>query len=214
MSSTDDTKPTAVIADDHAMIRSGLRAILEQGGVDVVAEAEDGLAAIAAVRQHRPTLMTLDLAMPFAQGTEIFHEARRWAPDTRIVVFTGLTSGGLLSDLVTSGVDGLFMKRDDPGDLADSLSIILAGGKVIAPEVSALLADTSALVELTARERQILTLVAQGMANKEIATRLGVSFKTVDNHRTNLMRKLGVHSVGELIAYALREGLLDGADQV
>ncbi|MEM9850505.1 MAG: response regulator transcription factor, partial [Pseudomonadota bacterium] len=170
----------AVIADDHAIIRAGLRQIVSDAGLTVLAEAGDGLAALAAVRRHRPQLLTLDLAMPYAQGTEVYYEARRWSPETRIIVFTGLTSAGLLSDLVTGGVDGLFAKRGDPAELAQHLPIILAGGQVVAPEVSAILADGSALTELTARERQILALVAQGHANKAIAERLGVSAKTID----------------------------------
>lgn len=211
---TSDTGKTAVIADDHAMIRGGLRGLIEAEGLRVVAEAGDGLQAISEVQRHRPTLLTLDVAMPFAQGVEIYHEARRWSPDTRIVVFTGLTSAGLLSELVTAGVDGLFMKRGDPQGMAGHLPVILAGGKVIAPEVTAFLEDNSAAADLTARERQILTLVASGQSNREIAERLGVSPKTVDNHRTNLMRKLGVHSAAELIAFALREGFLDHSSQI
>lgn len=184
------------------------------GHVTIVAEAENGLEAISLVRQHRPGVLTLDIAMPYAQGIEIYGEVRRWSPDTRIIVFTGLTAIGLLSELVAAGVDGLFMKRGDPAHFADGLKLILRGAKVISPDVLALLEDRETSVELTARERQILSLIATGCSNKEIATRLGLSLKTVDNHRTNLMRKLDAHSVAELLSYALREGLLDTAAQV
>ena len=182
--------------------------------MDVVAEAADGLEAISLVRQHRPTLLTLDIAMPYAQGIEIYTEVRRWSPDTLVVVFTGLTSVRLLSELVSAGVDGLFMKRGDPDRLAESLPLILNGARIIAPEIVEFLKKDEASVELTTRERQILSLVATGSSNKEIADRLGVSFKTVDNHRTNLMRKLDVHSVAELLSYALREGYLDSSAQL
>lgn len=210
-----DGDVTAIIADDHALVRSGIKEILaETGRVDVVAEAENGLEAIAMVRQHKPDLLTLDIAMPYAQGIETFGEVRRWSPDTRIIVFTGLTAIGLLSELVSAGVDGLFMKRGDPEHFSDGVRLILRGAKVISPDILELLEDREAGVELTARERQILSLIAMGRSNKEIAERLGVSLKTVDNHRTNLMRKLDVHSVAELLSYALREGLLDTAAQV
>lgn len=200
---------TAIIADDHALMRAGITQILNDfGSIDVVAQAEDGLQAIAMVRQHKPQLLTLDIAMPHAQGIEIYTEARRWSPETKIVVFTGMTSVGLLTELVSSGVDGLFMKRGDMAVFEQSIPLILQGVVVIAPEVQAFLNENPDSSELTARERQILSLVASGNSNKEIAKRLGVSAKTVDNHRTNLMRKLDVHSVAELLSYALREGLL------
>lgn len=206
---------TAVIADDHALVRAGIKEILgATGRVEVVAQAENGLEAISMVRQHKPDLLTLDIAMPYAQGIEIFGEVRRWSPDTRIVIFTGLTATGLLSELVAAGVDGLFMKRGDPAHLEDGIRLILRGAKVISPDVLELLEDKETNIELTDRERQILSLIATGCSNKEIAERLGVSLKTVDNHRTNLMRKLDVHSVAELLSYALREGLLDTAAQV
>lgn len=210
-----DDDVTAIIADDHALVRSGIKDILgATERVTVVGEAENGLEAISLVRQHKPGLLMLDIAMPYAQGIEIFGEVRRWSPDTRIVVFTGLTAAGLLSELVAAGVDGLFMKRGDPAHLSEGINLILRGAKVISPEILELLEDKEAGVDLTARERQILSLVASGCSNKEIAERLGVSLKTVDNHRTNLMRKLDVHSVAELLSHALREGLLDTAAQV
>ena len=206
---------TAIVADDHALLRNGIKNIIASvGDIEVVAEAGDGLEAISLVRQHRPTLLTLDIAMPHAQGIEIYTEVRRWSPDTLVAVFTGLTSVRLLSELVSAGVDGLFMKRGDPQRLADGLPLILRGAKVIAPEIVEFLEANTPAGDLTDRERQILSLVASGNSNKEIAERLGVSPKTVDNHRTNLMRKLDVHSVAELLNYALREGYLDAADQI
>ena len=197
------------------MLRGGIRQILEEvTGISIVGEAEDGLRAISLVRQLQPTLLTLDIAMPLAQGIEIYGEVRRWSPDTKVIVFTGMTSVGLLSDLITSGVDGLFMKRSDPEQMRDSIPVILNGGKVIAPDVLELLEQTEVPNVLTTRERQIVSLIASGATNREIAERLGVSHKTIDNHRTNIMRKLDVHSVAELLSYALREGLLDASRQL
>ena len=206
---------TAIVADDHALLRSGIIQILSQlGEISVVGEAADGLEAISLVRQHKPTLLTLDIAMPYAQGIEIYTEVRRWSPETLVVVFTGLTSVRLLSELVTAGVDGLFMKRGDPERLAEGLPLILNGAKIIAPEILQFLEENTPENELTTRERQILSLVASGNSNREIAERLGVSYKTIDNHRTNLMRKLDVHSMAELLSYALREGYLDQSAQL
>lgn len=206
---------TAVIADDHAMLRNGIRQILEDiGNFEIMAEAENGLQAISFARRYKPTLLTLDIAMPLAKGIEIYAEVRRWSPETRIIVYTGMTSVGLLGDLITSGVDGLFLKRSDPERMRDAIPLILNGSKVVAPEVLELLESTENPNVLTTRERQILSQVASGATNREIADRLGVSHKTIDNHRTNIMRKLGVHSVAELLSYALREGLLDTSTEL
>lgn len=200
---------TAVIADDHALIRQGIRQILTSAGLDVVAEASDGLEAIAMIRSHRPALLTLDIAMPYSRGIEVFGEARRWSPETRIIVFSGMTSTGLLSELADAGADAIFLKRDELESFSASIPKVMSGQRILGPGVRDLLDSTSSIETLTARERQILNLIAQGLNNRDIGARLGVSAKTVDNHRTNLMRKVNVHSAAELLALALREGLLD-----
>lgn len=207
----------AVIADDHAIVRAGLRTALETpgmvetDGIAVVAEAADGLQAISAVRQHRPQLLLLDVQMPHAGGLEVLLEARRWSPDTKIVILTGVMSVGKISELVSSGVDGLFSKGEDNTELYRQLPNILRGRRHIAASLVAMLEDAPDAPDLTARERQTLNLIVAGQSNKEIAETLGISAKTVDRHRTSLMQKLDVHSVAQLIAYALREGLIDPA---
>lgn len=205
------TVPTAVIADDHAMIRQGIAQILTSAGVQVVAEATNGLEAIALVRSHQPTLLTLDIAMPYSRGIEVFGEARRWSPDTRIIVFSGMTSEGLLSGLATAGAEAIFLKREEISAFTAAIPDILAGRRLLGPGVAEILDAAAGREQLTAREKQILSLIAQGLSNRDIAGRLGVSAKTVDNHRTNLMRKVQAHSVAELIAYAVREGLMDAS---
>jgi DNA-binding NarL/FixJ family response regulator len=207
----------AVIADDHAIVRAGLRTALETpgmvetDGIAVVAEAGDGLQAISAVRQHRPQLLLLDVQMPHAGGLEVLLEARRWSPDTKIVILTGVMSVGKISELVSSGVDGLFSKGEENTELYRQLPNILRGRRHIAASLVAMLEDAPDAPDLTARERQTLNLIVAGQSNKEIAETLGISAKTVDRHRTSLMQKLDVHSVAQLIAYALREGLIDPA---
>ena len=205
------TAQTAVIADDHAMIRQGIAQILASTGVEVVAQATNGLEAIALVRSHQPALLTLDIAMPYSRGIEVFGEVRRWSPDTRIIVFSGMTSAGLLSDLATAGAEAIFLKREEISAFTAAIPGILAGQRILGPGVEEILTAAAERENLTARERQVLSLVAQGLGNRDIADRLGVSTKTVDNHRTNLMRKVQVHSVAELIAYAVREGLMEAS---
>jgi len=203
------SEPTAVIADDHPMIRDAIGQLLKAAGVNVVAQAHDGLEAIAQVRAHLPALLTLDIAMPHAHGIDVLVEARRWSPETRILVFSGMNSAGLYRQIVAAQADGVFVKHGAIELLADAIPRILSGEQIIAPEVMEYLDQARDGPDLTLREHQVLSQLAQGFSNKTIAERLGVSAKTIDNHRTNLMRKVGAHSLAELLAHALREGLLD-----
>jgi len=206
---------SVVIADDHDIIRDAIRSLLVQaearmiGRFDVLAVAQDGLAAIAEVKRHRPDLLFLDISMPLASGAEIIHDLRRWSPDTRIVVFTGITSPGLLASTVEAGVDGLFSKGNSASAMIDKLPLILRGGRHIAPEFVDMIAAGRQAATLTDRERQILNMVVAGKTNKEIAQVLNISPKTVDKHRTSLMTKLDVHSAAQLMARALKDGLID-----
>lgn len=211
---------TAIIADDHAIVRAGLRAaletpgLIEPAGLHVVDEAANGLDAIASVRLHKPALLLLDVQMPLAGGTEVVLETRRWSPDTRIVVLTGIGALGKLSELLEVGVDGLFSKATENDELYRALPLILRGGRHVSAHVLALLEAAPDRISLTDRERQTLNLIVSGRSNKEMATLLGISPKTIDRHRTNLMQKLGVHSVAQLIAFALQEGLIDPSTEL
>ena len=175
----------------------------------MVAEAADGLEAIAETRKHRPDLLMLDVQMPLAGGVEVLIEVRCWSPDTKIVVLTGVVAVGLVSSLVEVGVDGLFSKADDNSELYQRLPGILRGQRYVAKSFVESLNEAPDPGLLTARERQILNMILSGQTNKEIAEALGISAKTVDKHRTSMMQKVGVHSVSQLMAYALREGLID-----
>ena len=214
------SKFSCVIADDHAIVRSGLKTaletqgLIEEDGIAVVGEAENGLEAIAAVRRHRPDLLLLDVQMPHAGGVEVLLEARRWSPETRIVVLTGVSSVGKLAELVEVGVDGLFSKATANDELYEALPNILRGGRKIASNIVAMLETAPRISPLTDRERQMLNLIVAGRSNKEMAAILGISIKTVDRHRTSMMQKLGVHSVAQLIALALREDLIDPSSEL
>jgi len=203
---------TAIVVDDHDIVRAGLAAAIgavDQISLSVVATARDGLEAIAAVKEHQPDLMLLDAQMPHAGGLEVLIEARRWSPDTKVVIFTGISAAGKVRTLVDAGVDGLFSKADDNTELFAALPKIVRGHRHIAPRFVELLESSRDGTALTSREMQTLNLVVTGRTNREIADTLGISVKTVDRHRTNLMQKLGVRSAVELIGYALREGLID-----
>ena len=206
-----------VIADDHQIIRDAIDNLLtglpaERGATfDVVAFAGNGLEAIAAIKVHKPDLLFLDISMPLASGSEIIHDIRRWSPDTRIVIFTGINSPGLLASIVASGVDGLFSKGSPVESITEKLPLILQGGRYIAPEFVGMIQQGEQAASLTQRERQILNMIVSGKTNKEIAGLLNISPKTVEKHRTSLMTKLDVHSVAQLMARALQDGLLGPA---
>jgi DNA-binding NarL/FixJ family response regulator len=223
LSISNNTQPPryrAVIADDHQIVRDGLRSALEKPGligldrIEVVAEAVNGFEALAEVKRHQPDVLLLDISMPLAGGAEVVTDIRRWSPDTRIVILTGIDAPGQICSLIDAGVDGMFSKGEDLKELYKHLPVILRGGKYIADKFSEVLARQDRNQALTDRERQTLNMIIAGKTSKEIAEAMNVSPKTVDKHRTSLMRKLDTHSVAELIAYALREGLIDPAGQL
>lgn len=210
---------TAVLADDHGIVRSGLRAALQTAPsladtpVEVVGEAASGLEAIEQVKRHRPDLILLDISMPIASGAEILTDLRRWSPNTRIVVLSAVTSPGLLSQIVTAGVEGLFPKGAEIDGLLEALPLILRGARHVDPSLVALIRDAEPQIALTARERQALNMVVAGKTNAEIADLLGISARTAEKHRASMMAKLGVRSLPELMAKALQDGLLEQQDQ-
>lgn len=217
---TDNSKKTAVIADDHHIVRAGLKMALEMPGmivpegIEVLAEAEDGMAAIAHAKAHKPDLILLDVSMPRASGVEVVGEIKRWCPDCKIVVFTGISSAGIVRNLIESKIDGLFTKSASNDILYEKLPLILNGGKHIADFFVEILESQPDEISLTKRERQILNMIVKGKANKEISADLGISIKTVESHRTSLMAKLGVNSLAQLMAKAVKEGMIDPAGEL
>ena len=204
-----------MIADDHKIIRDAIADALVDyslrapAGFSVLAEAENGIETIALVKVHRPDLLFLDISMPLANGVEITRDIKRWSPDTKIIVFTGVTSAGLLAGIVKSGVDAIFSKAGSPSAMFERLELIINGGKYVDPDLVSAIERGGHLNDLTERERQTLNMVVAGKSNKEIAHILNISPKTVEKHRGSVMAKLDVHSVAELMARALQEGLVD-----
>jgi DNA-binding NarL/FixJ family response regulator len=200
----------AVVADDHAIVRRATCQILaELPAMEVVAEAGNGIEAIAAVKKYQPDLLVLDAAMPLARGVEVFADARRWSPETKVALLTGFTAAGVLADWLSAGVDGLLLKSDPPEEMKACFEALLSGANFVSAEVASILKNAGPRPDLTHREREVLALIATGNANTAIADRLAISPKTVEKHRASLMSKLQVHSVAELLVYALKEGLLD-----
>ncbi len=201
---------TAVVADDHAFVVAGISATLaETVGFDIVGTARDGIEAIVLIKKHRPDIAILDLSMPGANGLEVFVEARRWSPQTRVAIVTGNPSAAMFAQLVGAGVDGIFLKSAPAEEICAGLSAVARGIRVIPPEICAGGHPAHGKAELTAREIEVLHGIARGMSNVQVAESLGVSPKTVDSHRTTLMRKMDVHSTATLLVRAIRDGLID-----
>lgn len=201
---------TVVIADDHDLTVRGMVSALEnRGGFEVVATASNGMDAIVAAKHHKPAIILLDMAMPEATGLEVFAEVRRWSPETRAAIVTGSATPELFSQLEAAGVDGLFLKNAPVAEICDGIARIASGERVISEAVQSAIDSAAGVEPLSTRELEVLQGVANGLTNAKIADRLSISPKTVDNHRTSVMRKLRVTSSASLIVAAVKSGLID-----
>ena len=197
------------------LVRQSIKQMIDNApDFHLVGEADDGLSAVAEVKSKKPDLIILDIAMPHATGVEAVEEIRRWSPDTKIAIITGMTAKKLLRHVFESGVEGIFMKSGDVSGWIEDLTAICNGERKIADNVRALVEEAPNEAGLTNRERQILFAIARGESNTAIAKRLSISANTVDRHRTKIMRKLGVHSAAELVARAFRDGLFESEEPV
>lgn len=204
-----------VIADDHGIVRQGVRNILETAlEQPEIHEAQNGLEAVAAVKMHQPDLLVLDAAMPMARGIEVLADARRWSPETRIVLLTGFTASGILAEWLDADVEGMLLKSCQPEEMEKAFLTVLSGGKYMSDDVKALLLDIQDATPLSHREREVLSLIVTGSQNEDIADRLSISKRTVEKHRASLMAKLNVKTVAELMAEAYKRGLLEELKQL
>jgi DNA-binding NarL/FixJ family response regulator len=147
--------------------------------------------------------------MPIASGAEIVADVKRWSPDTKIVVYSAVTSAGLLAHLIASGVHGVFAKGSDATGMIDALPLILRGGQKVDTAILDIVRGSPEPAPLTGRERQTLTMVLAGKTNAEIANLMGISPKTAEKHRASMMAKLNVRTLAELMAKALQDGLIE-----
>jgi DNA-binding NarL/FixJ family response regulator len=216
-------KPLKIlIADDHELIRDGLRARLEKHeGWSVCCEAVDGREAVKCAIEVEPDVAILDVSMPEMNGIEATRQIRKVCPNTQVLVLTMQESEGLVREVLAAGARGFVLKTDTSRLLVAAVEALAQGkpfftGKIaelvlggfLDPARTAHAADAERC-RLSPREREIVQLLAEARTNKEIAGKLGVSVKTIDAHRANIMRKLNLHSVAELVRYAIREKLIE-----
>ena len=209
------SRTRVILADDHTLVRAGIRRILEsQPQVQVVAEAQDGKSAVEAVERHDADVLVLDLNMNGLEGLDVLKQARRCKPDMRVVILTMHAGREYVTRALAEGADGYLLKDSAVQDLAGAIEAVMAGGTFFSPAIQQQMAEMDGEGHkqgqqgLTDREREVLTLIARGLSTKEIATTLDIGGRTVETHRANLMRKLGVKSVALLTQVAIREGII------
>ena len=217
-----ETVIRVLLADDQHIVRRGLHALLDkEPDIKVVGETADGPRTVAAVARHRPHVLLLELTMPGLNGLEIAHRVRALAPNTRVVIMAAYPHSGHLWTALRAGVSGYILKSGKPGDLVRAIHAAAAGRQYFSASLAAAAVEKDVaqaavmpdLHRLTGREQQVLAMVAAGVSDAEMATSLGITRRTADTHRTNVMRKLRLHSRASLVCYALEVGLVRPGQQ-
>ena len=210
---------TIVLADDHPVVRRGLRALLEAvPDFRVAGETGDGLEAVRLVEELRPQVLVLDLMMPGVGGLEVARQVNHRFPTTRVVILSMHANEAYVLEALRNGASGYVLKDAGGGELVQAVRAVVAGGRYLSPPLSeraiaayverAKSAPLDPVGELTTREREVFGLAAEGQSSADIAARLGISPRTAETHRANLMRKLGLHNQTDLVRFAIRQGIL------
>ncbi|HVZ43025.1 MAG TPA: response regulator transcription factor [Ramlibacter sp.] len=205
-------KVRVVLADDHDLVRSGIRALLEMvAGVEVIAEARNGQELVTLVGDLKPDVVMTDISMPVMDGIAAISEIHARFPDVRMLVLSMYDTVDFVKRAVSNGACGYLMKDAPPFELEQALRSVMASGSYFSPAIAQRLLQPSEPTvddELTQRQVEILKLIAQGKASKEIAFELGLSPKTVDVHRARIMERLHLNDIASLTLYAVRKGLI------
>ncbi|WP_269527193.1 response regulator [Coraliomargarita parva] len=209
-------KTVAIIEDQTAVREMLSQAILDESRFEVILESGDGLVGCNRCLELKPDFIILDVMLPNLNGTELLRRFSKELPDTRVLIFSGYQTPGLVRELLQAGAHGFVEKSAPLTELRKGIEIVSSGGSYFGPEVALLLRDAmadpkssdSGINILTKREREILQLIAESNSTRQIADKLNISVKTAENHRTNLMRKLDLHDVASLTRYAINNGLI------
>ncbi len=205
-----------LLADDHAVVRDGLRFLLEaQEDISVVGNAANGREAVRKVKELKPDVVIMDIAMPELNGIEAAHQIHETCPATRVLILSMYASTEHVRQALRAGAQGYLLKKSAGAEVAEAVRLVHAGGSYLSSEIAGTvitdyIADsraTNPLETLTHRERQILQLIAEGKSSAQAASSLFLSRKTVDTYRSRLMQKLGIHDLHGLIKFAIEHGL-------
>jgi DNA-binding NarL/FixJ family response regulator len=214
-------KISILLVDDHSIVRQGLKALLEaEPDLTIVAEAQSGREAVQLAGQHRPEVVLMDLAMPFLNGWEATRQIVKAVPNTKIVILSTYGDDKHIQRAIAAGAAAYLLKQTAATDLVKAIHEVKKGNAYFSPVIAKRLrehtclpakegAEKTADVELTPREAEVLQLIAEGFANKQIASELGLSVKTVEKHRQQLMAKLDIHQIAGLVRHAADEGIIE-----
>jgi len=208
-----------LLADDHSIVRRGLRGLLEAEGLTIVAEASDGLEAVRLCEEQHPDLLVLDIGMPKLSGIEVAARAQKLERPPGVIILSVHGDESYIMRALAAGARAYLLKSATDEDLIPAVRAVAAGKPFFSPGVTAVLVEdyirrlkqrglTDSYHLLTDREKEVLQLLAEGRANKEVATLLDLSLSTVETHRSNLMQKLNLHNTAEIVLYAVRKGLI------
>jgi len=209
---------SVLIADDHGIVREGLRHLLEaEADINVCAEASDGREVLEQVDKHAPAVVVLDITMPRLGGLETLEKIRSRHPDVKVILLSVHSDPPFIQSAIALGADGYVLKNGRAAEVVTAIRAVTKGGSYFSPAVAREIVEQLRTPKrkedepfsiLSTREREVLKLIAEGLSAKEIAAELKISTKTVEAHRTSLMRKLGVRKATELVRYAFRHGLI------
>jgi len=218
---------TVMLADDHTVVREGLRSLLEaEGDIEVVGEAATGREAVDLARKLHPTVVVMDIAMPLLNGLEATRQIRKAVPETRILILSAHADDAYVDQVMELGAAGYLIKQTSAQVLAQAVREVQQGKIFLSPTITRGLRrahghspDPRGWVRrpspnLSSRETEVLQLIAEGKANKQVASVLGISVKTVEKHRQRLMEKLNIHDTAGLTRYALAAGVIESSVQV
>jgi DNA-binding NarL/FixJ family response regulator len=220
-------KITVLLAEDHTIVREGFRKMLElEDDIEVVGEAQDGRQAVALVNKLRPAVVLMDIAMPLLNGLEATRQALKAVPATKVLILSAHSDDAYVTSATESGASGFLLKQTSAYDVCRAIREVNNGKTFFSASISRRqdrlrpqTPDREGLfhkkaAQLTSREMEVLQLIAEGKANKETASELGISMKTVEKHRENLMSKLDIHDTAGLTRYAISAGIIESSVQL
>jgi RNA polymerase sigma factor (sigma-70 family) len=209
---------TIVLADDHRLVREGLRRLLEErADLRVVGEARTGQEAVDLAAEKSPDLVLMDISMPGLSGIDATRRICKIADSPKVLILSMHDNRSFVEEVLRAGASGYVLKDCASSDLLEAIDAVRRGDSFLSPSITQQVVDAiahpsdrpeAALSALTDREREVLTLIAEGLSSKQIAKQLGVSLKTIESHRANLMDKLEIHKVSGLVRFAIRSGLV------